>query len=36
MITVVFLAKLEQITKIKGHTVSNSFCKFRLVISTIK
>lgn len=36
MITVVFLVKLQQITKIKVHTVSNSFCKLRLVISTKK
>jgi hypothetical protein len=36
MITLVFLVKLQQITKIKARTVSNSFCKLRLVICTIK
>jgi len=36
MITVVFLVKLQQITKIKLYTLSKSFCKLRLVIFTIK
>ena len=36
MIALVFLVKLLQITEIKFRTVSNSFCKLRRVVSTIK